>query len=211
MSPDEPTNEHEARKEREAEEAAMRIKRGDHWLDWLAIGEGLMVGRLRAMRRAGTNAPVGAAYNKAFGAWLDARKWARDLDKATRNHALWAADNRDAIERWRETLAQNARARMNHPTTVKRAFDAERKNAPTRKGETRTQKLMREIERLSDENSALRKRAEADGSLFGLKRDSLKNIARTIAANVPLSRLTSLQKEIAEEIARLKAVQKQAG
>ena len=26
------------------------IKRGDHWLDWLAVGEGLTVGRLRAMR-----------------------------------------------------------------------------------------------------------------------------------------------------------------
>ena len=26
---------------------------------------------LRVMRRAGTNAPAGAAYNKAFGLWLD--------------------------------------------------------------------------------------------------------------------------------------------
>jgi hypothetical protein len=32
-------------------------------------------------------------------------QWARELDKATRNHALWAAGNRGQIERWRETLA----------------------------------------------------------------------------------------------------------
>jgi hypothetical protein len=37
------------------------------------------------MRRAGTNAPVGANYNKAFGLWLDEHQWARELDKATRN------------------------------------------------------------------------------------------------------------------------------
>ena len=53
------------------------------------------MGRLRAMRRAGTN------YNKAFGLWLDEHQWARELDKATRNHALWAAENRGQIERWR--------------------------------------------------------------------------------------------------------------
>jgi hypothetical protein len=96
----------EARKVRAVEEAAARIKRGDHWLDWVAVGEGLTVGRLEAMRRAGTNVPVGAAYNKAFGLWLDEHIWARELDKATRNQALWVVDHRDEIERWRETLAQ---------------------------------------------------------------------------------------------------------
>jgi hypothetical protein len=36
------------------------------------------------MRRAGTNAPVGANYNKAFGLWLDEHQWAREL-AATRS------------------------------------------------------------------------------------------------------------------------------
>ena len=75
----------------------------------------------------GTNVPLGSAYNKAFGQWLDEHRWARQLDKATRNHAIWAADNRDAVKRWRETLAQNVRARLNHPTAVKRRFDAANK------------------------------------------------------------------------------------
>jgi hypothetical protein len=65
--PNDAGTEYEARKEQAAEEAAIRIKRGDHFLDWLAVGEGLMVGRLKAMRQAGTNQPMGAANNKAFG------------------------------------------------------------------------------------------------------------------------------------------------
>jgi hypothetical protein len=55
------------------------------------------------------------------------------------------------------------------------------------------------------------KRADAQGSLFDLKRDTLKDIARTLAGNMTFTRLTSLQKEIAAEIARLKAEQKHAG
>ena len=142
---------------------------------------------------------LGLLY-KAFGQWLDERRGARELDKATRNHATWAADNRDAIERWRETLAQNVRARINRPTTMKRAFDAANKtreaSAPLA-AETKTQKLEREIDRLASENEALRKRAEREGSLFDLKRDTVRDIARAIAANMTFRRLTSLQKEIA--------------
>jgi hypothetical protein len=175
-----------------------------------------MVGRLKAMRRAGTNAPVGSAYNKAFGSWLDEHKWARELDKATRNHAIWAADNRNAIERWRETLAQNVRVRVNHPTTVKRAFEAaqktaERSIAPGAHEETKAQKLEREIDQLRSENETLRERVDRDGSLFDLKRDSAKNIAHVIAGNIGLSKLTTLHKEPADEIARLKETQKHAG
>lgn len=110
----------------------------------------------------------GSLY-KPFGQWLDEHRWARELDKATRNHATWAADNRDAIKRWREPLAQNVRARINRPTTMKRAFDAANKtreaSAPLA-AETKTQKLEREIDRLASENEALRKRAEREGSLF---------------------------------------------
>jgi hypothetical protein len=101
---DELTIASEDRKEQEAAEAAERIKKGQHWLDWMRIAEGLEVGRMKAMRRAGTNAPTGSAYNKAFGQWLDERPWARELDKPTRNHLFWCADRRNDIEAWRETL-----------------------------------------------------------------------------------------------------------
>jgi len=51
---------------------------------------------------------------------------------------------------------------------VKRAYDATHKTAatPAAKGETRVEKLEHEIERLTFEVEAWRKKAEADGSLF---------------------------------------------
>ena len=56
---------------------------------------------------------------------------------------------------------------MNHPTTVKRAYDAAHKSAaPAATGETRVDKLEHEIERLTFEVEAWRKKAEADGCLF---------------------------------------------
>ena len=190
----EQTTESEERKEKDAAEAAERIKRGQHWLDWMYIAEGLEVGRLKAMRRAGTNRPIGSGYNKAFGEWLNPRPWARDLDKPTRTHLFWCVDHRNEIERWRETLAQNERARLNHPTAMKRRYEATHKpdEAGTRgANETRAQKLEREIERLSSELEAWRKRAMVEGSLFDLKKDTPKDIATTIAGNVSLPRLIS--------------------
>jgi hypothetical protein len=209
------TAESEERTERNAAEAAERIKRGQHWLDWMAVAEGLEVGRNKAMRRAGANRPVGSAYNKAFGGWLNEHKWARDLDKPTRSHLFWCLDHRIEIEAWRATLAQNERARLNHPTATKRRYEATHREAagapePGVK-ETRSHKLEREIERLTGESDMWRKRAQAEGSLFDLKKDSVENIARVIAGNVSFGRLLSIQKALAEEIKRLRNEQKQAG
>ena len=159
--------EYEARKENLAAEAAARIEKGQHWLDWLAIGEGLVVGRLRAMRRSGTNRPEGSTYNRCFGDWMDAHKWARDLDKATRNHAMWCADNRDTVERWRETLAKNVRANLNHPTSIKRRYEkvhaVDKDESEKAVTETKAQILERRCAELEDqladalkENAALK-------------------------------------------------------
>jgi hypothetical protein len=65
-------------------------------------------------------------------------------------------------------------------------------------------KLEREIKRLTGEVETWRKRAQAEGSLFDLKRDTVKEIAAAIAGNVSLSRLISIQKAITDEIARLR-------
>ena len=147
---------HEARIEQIAAAAAERIRQGQHWLDWLAIGEGLVVGRQRSMRRTGTNRPEGASYNRAFGDWMDVHKWARDLDKATRNHAMWCADHRAEVEYWRETLAANVRVSLNHPTSIKRRFEASHavdKDASDKKLETLTkmQQLEHRCAELEDE------------------------------------------------------------
>lgn len=205
---------HETRLESAAEAAAERIKSGQHWNDWITIGEGLAVGRLKSMRRSGTNQPIGAIYNRAFGEWLDAHKWARDLDKATRNHAIWCADNRPAIERWRATLAENQRSMINHPTTTKRRYEAMTKDKADTPGavtETKAQKIERELEAMAVERDKWKRQAEADGSLFDLKNDPAPIIAKIIGAHCTPYKLGEILKALTAERDRQKAVRKQAG
>jgi hypothetical protein len=86
------------------------------------------------------------------------------------------------------------------PTTVKRAYDAIHKTAATQaaNGETRVEKRARD--RTAGEVEAWRKKAQADGGLFDLKKDSVKVIATTIAGNASLHRLTALQQALGDEI-----------
>jgi hypothetical protein len=204
--------ESEARKEALAEEADARIKRGAHWEDWMFVADGFVVGRTKAMRRSGTNQPIGSAYNRCFGEWMNERPWAKAYDKATRNHLFWAADHRSEIEQWRTTLAQNVRERMNHPTTLRRAYDAAHKpasnpNAPRK--ETTLEAHVRENEELRTENKKLKHQIEAgDGSLFDLRRDSIEAIVNVIAGTVPLGRFESLQRSMTKKLGELKAAEK---
>jgi hypothetical protein len=107
---DEQTTESEERKEKDAAEAAERIKRGQHWLDWMYIAEGLEVGRMKAMRRAGTNRPIGWGYNKAFGDWLNERPWARAISTSPpeiicSGVSTTATTSSRGARRWRKTSA----------------------------------------------------------------------------------------------------------
>ena len=213
MSAEEET-EIEARKEKLAEEAADRIYRKNvHWTDWTYIGDGLAVGQAKAMRRAGTNRPYGRAYTAAFGDWLAERPWAKNIDKGTRSTLLWVIEHRSEVDAWREGLAQNERAKLNHPTTLKRKFDAANRiaaadpSAP--KKETSHEALVRQNEDLWAENAKLKRQVESgDGSLFDLRRDSIEAIVNTIAGVIPLGRFQSLQRAMTEKLAALKAVEK---
>jgi hypothetical protein len=207
--------ESDARKEKLAEEAEDRIRRGAHWSDWMYVADGFAVGRAKAMRAAGTNQPYGKAYTRAFGEWMKERPWAREerIDKGTRSNLLWAADHRSEIEAWRETLTQGERAKMNHPTTLKRRFEAAHRitaidpTAP--KKETSREALVRENEDLWAKVKKLERQVEAgDGSLFDLRRDSVEAIIDTIAGNVPLGRFESLQRAMTKKLSALKTLDK---
>jgi hypothetical protein len=124
-----------------------------------------------------------------------------------------AADHRSEIESWRATLAESERARMNHPTTLRRRYDAAHKvaakdpNAP--KKETSREALVRENEDLWAKIKKLERQVEAgDGSLFDLRRDSIESIVNVVAGNVPLGRFQSLQRAMTEKLAKLKAEDK---
>jgi hypothetical protein len=117
----------EDRKEALAAEADTRIKGGAHWNDWMYLADGFAVGVTKAMRAAGTNKPYGKAYTRLFGEWLEARPWAKRYDKGTRSNLLWCADHRSEIEEWRSGLAQNERDKLNHPTNLRRKYEAAHK------------------------------------------------------------------------------------
>jgi hypothetical protein len=209
--------ENEAHKEKLAEEGYERIKGGSHWRDWRFIADGFAVGRTKAYRMVGTNNQNDPRYKRAFKAWMDERPWARSIDKATRNHLFWVADNHSEIDAWRETLAQNERDKLNHPTTLKRKFDAAHRlgvkdpNAP--KKETTREALLREIEAKDTEIKELKHRVQqmlddGEGSLFDLKRDSVEAIVDTISGNVSIGRFDSLKNAMVKKFAALKAADK---
>jgi hypothetical protein len=138
------------------------------------------------------------------------RPWAKNADKATRNHLLWAADHRSEIEAWRTSLAQGERAKMNHPTTLRRRYDAHKVVATnTPKKETGKEALVRENEDLWAKVNKLERQVDSgDGSLFDLRQDSIQSIVDVIAGNVPLGRFESLQRAMTKKLAELKTSEK---
>ena len=198
----------DVRKEALAADASERIKKGQHWTDWMLIADGLMRGRAKAMFAAGTNKPKGKGYGKAMKEWMDTRPWARELDNPTRNDLFWCAEHRSEIEIWRDTLAQNERARLNHPTAMKRRYEASHRSKDdtnAAKKPTHKAALIARNAELEAELATLKRKMKDDGgSLFDLVKDPLPMIAKIMGEEMGLQRLTSAQREIAKEVARLK-------
>jgi hypothetical protein len=192
-------SEYEARIEREAEAAARHLNEGQQWEDWLAIGRLMQIGRNKAMMRAGCNEPIGARYNKAFGEWLEVRKWLREIDKATRSHAMWCVDHADELARLRQNMGATKRDNANHPTTMRRHWERSQREgdkAPSEKKEPASKRLERELEMVAAERDKWKHKAEKDGSLFDLRNDSTQIIAAVIRQNMSPHRLRELVKQL---------------
>ena len=202
---DELTTAAETRKEQAAAEAADRIKSGQHWRDWMYIAEGLEIGRSKALRLAGTNNIQHPAYRRAFREWMKPRTWASELDGPTRNHLFWCLDHRNDIEAWRETLAQNERARLNHPTAMKRKYEAAHaeRSSPQQAEKPLSPSAKKDIEitRLQAENDQLKLRAARQGEdrdLYDWNKDAPDDIARVLVQRYP-----SKSKSVASAILKL--------
>src|SRR3954447_22317910 len=83
----------EARRLAQAAEASERIQRGDHFNDWVYVGQGLTTLRDIAMRDAHTNAPFGKRYTAAYARRLKEVPALANFDNASKAHAVWLADN----------------------------------------------------------------------------------------------------------------------
>jgi hypothetical protein len=108
---------------RQGREAWQRLKKEKNWNDWIKVGEALQVGRELAMHQAGTNQPIGSAYNMAFGKWLAQYKL-NDMDKGDRARLFTVMGDLPQIEEWRRTLSLTERLKLNHPNAVLRKFKA---------------------------------------------------------------------------------------
>ena len=100
-----------------------RVKKSEArlWGDWMIIGDGLMEGRVWAMRRAGTNVPEGKGYIMAYNEWLN--RWrVTDIDKSVRAKLLNVIENRAEVEEWRSV--QPDKRKLNNPDVVWRKYQA---------------------------------------------------------------------------------------
>lgn len=117
--------------------------------------------------KAGPTTSTASATSKRSTAGRTRTPWAKHNDKAVRSHLFWVGDNRSEIDVGRRTLASNVRDKLNHPTAVKRKYDAAHKPGGKASGapkkETKTEALIREndelwakVKALENENADLR-------------------------------------------------------
>jgi hypothetical protein len=108
---------------RDARDAYGRIDRGEHTTDWLAIGRAYNALQARALAASGSNQAVGARYNACWAYYADRYGIAGfDIDKPTKSHCMWLAENWESVSAWLAQRGANERQRWNHPTTIRRNY-----------------------------------------------------------------------------------------
>jgi hypothetical protein len=198
------------------EEAIGRLTSDMTWVDWLAVCEGLEVGRGEAMTEAQTNQPKGSAYNKAFGGWLDRHPAYRKIDQADRKRCFDVLDNRADIEDWRaKALTPNQRMRLNHPSTVFRRWKAKTQpKTPKRQPSSllspalqeRDRKIVQQAARIKEIEEERDSAREANGDFMG---SDYYKIARALVAK-NAGRAVGIANAILETVKRSEAGKRSA-
>ena len=140
------------------------LKQGHSIERWHEAGDALNAMQADAMAAAHTNAPVGKGYNLAYAALADHTVHLRNLDKGTRSNAMWLATNWADVTTWLKTLGVTTRMQLNHPTAIKRRYDAANRVPPvTVEGEGKRASPQRQLKdqliKVQEENDLLRKKS----------------------------------------------------
>jgi hypothetical protein len=180
-------------------EAWQRLKENRNWRDWLTVGDALQIGREWAMSEAQTNRPVGSAYNRIFGEWLE-RYGLHEMDKGDRSRLFTVMENLPEIEKWRHTLTLNEQLRLNHPNGVLRRWQAKTRvpdpNKPKRPG------LKESVADLDEEVALLKSRlADRDKQIEALQAAQPTTATTPALAEALLIRLADTEQSEAEAIA----------
>jgi hypothetical protein len=109
--------------------AAMdRIAEDREWKDWVKIGRLVDMVRVAAMAKASCNTHNGKKYAEAFAKLtkekgVDQLNDERRVSKTERSRLYKCIANLEAIERWRATLTDPPRRRLNHPESVWKKYE----------------------------------------------------------------------------------------
>jgi hypothetical protein len=135
--------------------AIRRIREYEDYHRWLEVGRAFLRLQSEAIYLSGGNRPFGRAYTRAraeLGAHVPDLE---SINRTTRAHAVWLAENAVAVEEWRKTLATNQREELNHPSAIRRRFDAAHavpvQRDPATKPATPLERANVEVARLQEE------------------------------------------------------------
>lgn len=101
----------------------------ESFFGWLRIGSGLVALQQAVMELSGSSTPKGKAYNAAFKVVAARVPKLAEIEAATRSHAVWMYENREAVEAWHASLDDDTKWRINHPRSVHRRYDRDQREA----------------------------------------------------------------------------------
>jgi hypothetical protein len=131
---------------------------------------------------------------------MRANPWAGKLDTSTRNAAFWLAEHLAEVEHWRESLTSNEREQWNHPMTVKRQYLRRQRVAELRKAgkpvQSHVAQLKQALVESQEEAARWKRRAEESGSLFDMRRDTTKDMARVLVEQLTPSKVEALIRDL---------------
>jgi hypothetical protein len=187
--------------------------RGNTIEGWQRIGAAYNTLQARAMAAAGTNKPVGKRYNQDWAELLMHLPHLEKCDSTTRTHAMWLANEWEAVFGWFQTLAVNERIKLGHPTAVRRRYDRAH-NPPKGGGEMKPNARLAiqdqfiqaraTIDRQAEEIAELRKGSVGAMSLHTAR--ARRDLVDRLADANPVSTLALFVKDLQE---RMKADERQ--
>jgi N6-adenosine-specific RNA methylase IME4 len=120
-----------------------RLKKNRTWQDWVAVGRAVVVIRGSAMKAAKTDRPFGPVYNHHFARLLKRYKM-DDMDTGDRARLYTVMSKLKEIEKFRATLSESDRLRLNHPNALLRHYEASVGGVPVEKQILREAKDIRD-------------------------------------------------------------------
>jgi hypothetical protein len=181
-------------------EAAGRLAADHHYVDWIAVGRAVAVGRTEAMREAHTNKPEGRGYAEAMHRWLKCTGLVNVIgDKATRTRLLDLIEHHDQVEVWRKTLPFNKQLELNHPNTVWRHWKKatiiphpDKKTVPSP-----VAKLKESVVLLEEENQRLK---SLNGGNAFTSKDRPVDVVRILVSTFSPNKLGEIRRLLGKEI-----------